>query len=136
MFSNNSLTFIVHGWYEILIYTLFQSITYIDEWVKWKTIIELWMIKFVCCLGFLRLYFVWNLQDTHIMNDLARMFIHCLNHWKLSSPTLFMRQYPHEDIEAYKLNFSRYSFLVTFNIGLIEFTWKHSIIATKIVFEA
>ena len=38
------------------------------------------------------------------MYDLAKMFLHCLNHWKLETPTLRKQSMSAEDISAYKVD--------------------------------
>ena len=35
--------------------------------------------------------------------DLAKMFLHCLNHWKLETPTARKQQMSSEDVSAYKV---------------------------------
>lgn len=37
------------------------------------------------------------------MYDLAKMFLHCLNHWKLETPTARKQTMSAEDISAYKV---------------------------------
>ena len=37
------------------------------------------------------------------MYDLAKMFLHCLNHWKLETPTARKQTMSTEDISAYKV---------------------------------
>ena len=43
-----------------------------------------------------------------MMYDLAKMFLHCLNHWKLETPTARRQQMNTEDISAYKVNYTRW----------------------------
>ena len=38
-----------------------------------------------------------------IRYDLAKMFLHCLNHWKLETPTARKQQMSSEDVSAYKV---------------------------------
>ena len=37
------------------------------------------------------------------MYDLAKMFLHCLNHWKLETPTARKQTMSSDDISAYKV---------------------------------
>ena len=41
------------------------------------------------------------------MHDLAKMFLHCLNHWKLETPTQKKLHSQGEDLAAYKQNYTR-----------------------------
>jgi len=47
-------------------------------------------------------------KDWQTMYDLAKMFLHCLNHWKLETPTARKQTMSSDDISAYKLNFQRW----------------------------
>ena len=42
------------------------------------------------------------------MYDLAKMFLHCLNHWKLVAPNKMEKNLTVEELQAYKLNFQRW----------------------------
>ena len=42
-------------------------------------------------------------KDWQTMYDLAKMFLHCLNHWKLETPTARKQTMSAEDISAYKV---------------------------------
>jgi hypothetical protein len=42
------------------------------------------------------------------MYDLAKMFLHCLNHWKLETPQARKQHSPNEDVSAYKINYTRW----------------------------
>ena len=42
------------------------------------------------------------------MYDLAKMFLHCLNHWKLETPTVRKQRAQTDDVAAYKVNYTRY----------------------------
>ena len=42
------------------------------------------------------------------MYDLAKMFLHCLNHWKLEHPTLRKQHVQTDDVSVYKVNYTRY----------------------------
>ncbi len=46
-------------------------------------------------------------RDWQTMYDLAKMFLHCLNHWKLETPAA-RRQVHNDDISAYKINYTRW----------------------------
>lgn len=46
-------------------------------------------------------------KECSTMHDMAKMFIHCLNHWKLETPALYKAHAPNEDAAAYKLNYAR-----------------------------
>ena len=41
--------------------------------------------------------------STSVRYDLAKMFLHCLNHWKLETPTARKQQMSSEDVSAYKV---------------------------------
>ena len=42
-------------------------------------------------------------KDWQTMYDLAKMFLHCLNHWKLETPTARKQTMSSDDISAYKV---------------------------------
>ena len=42
-------------------------------------------------------------KDWQTMYDLAKMFLHCLNHWKLETPTARKQLMSSDDISAYKV---------------------------------
>ena len=45
-------------------------------------------------------------KEWQTMYDLAKMFLHCLNHWKLETPT--RRQHTQsDDVSVYKVNYTR-----------------------------
>ncbi|KAK2146841.1 hypothetical protein LSH36_582g02006 [Paralvinella palmiformis] len=47
-------------------------------------------------------------KEWQTMYDLAKMFLHCLNHWKLETP-LARRQHPQaDDVSVYKVNYTRW----------------------------
>ena len=41
------------------------------------------------------------------MHDLAKMFLHCVNHWKLETPTVKKQHSQGEDLAVYKMNYTR-----------------------------
>jgi histone acetyltransferase len=43
-------------------------------------------------------------KEWQTMYDLAKMFLHCLNHWKLETPTVRKQTMSAEDISAYKVS--------------------------------
>ncbi|CAH3176186.1 unnamed protein product [Porites lobata] len=47
-------------------------------------------------------------REWQIMHDLAKMFLHCLNHWKLETPTQKKLHSQGEDLAAYKQNYTRW----------------------------
>merc|ERR1719187_1558354 len=47
-------------------------------------------------------------KEWQMMYDLAKMFLHCLNHWKLETPTARKQQMSSEDVSAYKVNYTRW----------------------------
>ena len=47
-------------------------------------------------------------REWQIMHDLAKMFLHCLNHWKLETPTAKKQHSQNDDLAAYKVNYTRY----------------------------
>lgn len=42
-------------------------------------------------------------NDWQTMYDLAKMFLHCLNHWKLETPTARKQVMTTDDVSAYKV---------------------------------
>ena len=46
-------------------------------------------------------------REWQIMHDLAKMFLHCVNHWKLETPTVQKQHSQGEDLAAYKMNYTR-----------------------------
>ena len=42
------------------------------------------------------------------MHDLAKMFLHCLNHWKLETPTVKKQHSQGDELAAYKANYTRW----------------------------
>ncbi|KAK7112571.1 histone acetyltransferase KAT2B-like [Littorina saxatilis] len=49
-----------------------------------------------------------NQKEWQTMYDLAKMFLHCLNHWKLETPTSRAARYGNSDIKDYKVNYTRW----------------------------
>jgi len=47
-------------------------------------------------------------NEWQTMYDVAKMFLHCLNHWKLETPTVARQQMTSEEISAYKVNYTRW----------------------------
>ncbi|EDO43844.1 predicted protein [Nematostella vectensis] len=47
-------------------------------------------------------------REWQIMHDLAKMFLHCLNHWKLETVAMRKQHAEAEHIAAYKLNYTRW----------------------------
>ena len=47
-------------------------------------------------------------KDWQTMYDLAKMFLHCLNHWKLETPAARRQVMTSDDISAYKVNYTRW----------------------------
>ncbi|XP_054164345.1 histone acetyltransferase KAT2A-like [Oppia nitens] len=47
-------------------------------------------------------------KEWQTMYDLAKMFLHCLNHWKLETPQAHKQHSPNEDVSAYKINYTRW----------------------------
>ena len=47
-------------------------------------------------------------KEWQMMYDLAKMFLHCLNHWKLETPTARKQQLSGEEISSYKVNYTRW----------------------------
>ena len=41
-------------------------------------------------------------------NDLAKIFIRCLNHWKLETPTARKQRISDDELQKYKANYTRY----------------------------
>lgn len=47
--------------------------------------------------------------DRQLVMDLTRMFVHCVNHWKLESPTVHRsEEHTTEQTNAYKINYTRW----------------------------
>lgn len=47
-------------------------------------------------------------REWQTMYDLAKMFLHCLNHWKLETPTIRQQHAGPDDISTYKVNYTRW----------------------------
>ena len=47
-------------------------------------------------------------KEWQMMYDLAKMFLHCLNHWKLETPTARKQQLSGDEISPYKVNYTRW----------------------------
>ncbi|XP_046359409.2 histone acetyltransferase KAT2A-like isoform X1 [Haliotis cracherodii] len=47
-------------------------------------------------------------KEWQTMYDLAKMFLHCLNHWKLETPASRAQHAGTEDMNAYKVNYTRW----------------------------
>ena len=47
-------------------------------------------------------------KEWQMMYDLAKMFLHCLNHWKLETPTARKQQLSGDEISSYKVNYTRW----------------------------
>jgi histone acetyltransferase len=47
-------------------------------------------------------------KEWQMMYDLAKMFLHCLNHWKLETPTARKQHMSQEELSAYKVNYTRW----------------------------
>ena len=50
-------------------------------------------------------------QEWQKMCELAKMFIHCLNHWKLETPNTWKQHQPNADLAQYRMNYTRYFLL-------------------------
>ena len=42
------------------------------------------------------------------MHDLAKIFIRCLNHWKLETPTARKQRVTDDELQKYKANYARF----------------------------
>lgn len=47
-------------------------------------------------------------KDFQMMSDLAKMFLHCLNHWRLETPSARRAHTTPEESSAYKVNYTRW----------------------------
>jgi histone acetyltransferase len=47
-------------------------------------------------------------KDWQTMYDLSKLFLHCLNYWKLETPTSRKQTMSAEDISSYKMNYTRW----------------------------
>eukprot|EP00794_Sanderia_malayensis_P003817 gene3817-4348_t len=47
-------------------------------------------------------------RERQIMHELARMFLRCLNHWKLETPNARRQRIQNEDISTYRINYTRW----------------------------
>uniref|UniRef100_A0A2R5LNL4 histone acetyltransferase n=1 Tax=Ornithodoros turicata TaxID=34597 RepID=A0A2R5LNL4_9ACAR len=47
-------------------------------------------------------------KEWQTMYDLAKMFLHCLNHWKLETPSARRQHSANEDVGTYKINYTRW----------------------------
>lgn len=46
-------------------------------------------------------------KEWQTMYEVAKMFLHCLNHWKLETPTGRKQHAQTDDLPAYKMNYTR-----------------------------
>lgn len=42
-----------------------------------------------------------------MMYELAKMFLHCLNHWNFETPSARRQVVSSEEVSAYKVNYTR-----------------------------
>ncbi|XP_033216252.1 histone acetyltransferase KAT2A-like isoform X2 [Belonocnema kinseyi] len=47
-------------------------------------------------------------QEWQVMHDLAKMFLHCLNHWNFETPSALRNTIPADEAPAYKINYTRW----------------------------
>ncbi|XP_059812445.1 histone acetyltransferase KAT2A isoform X1 [Hemitrygon akajei] len=47
-------------------------------------------------------------KEKQIMYELSKMFLLCLNYWKLETPSQFRQRSQNEDFDAYKVNYTRW----------------------------
>lgn len=47
-------------------------------------------------------------KDWQTMYDLAKMFLHCLNHWKLETPASRRQTMSADEVSSYKVNYTRW----------------------------
>ncbi|GAB0099588.1 Histone acetyltransferase [Sergentomyia squamirostris] len=47
-------------------------------------------------------------SDFHMMSEVARTFLNCLNHWNFEAPSVRGRDLSHEDASTYKINYTRW----------------------------
>lgn len=47
-------------------------------------------------------------KEKQTMFELSKMFLLCLNYWKLETPSQFRQRSQNEDVDAYKVNYTRY----------------------------
>ena len=63
------------------------------------------------------------------MYDLAKMFLHCLNHWKLETPTAHHAHSPPSPMEdtsnSYKVNYMRYLILKSITIQWLVYCYVY-----------
>ena len=61
-------------------------------------------------------------KEWHMMYNLAKMFLHCLNHWKLETPTTRKQQMSVEEVAAYKVSCAYFPLVGSSNIPPV-FLW-------------
>jgi putative uncharacterized protein (fragment) len=47
-------------------------------------------------------------KEYRTMLEMAKMFLHCLNHWKLETPVARKQRLSTDDISAYKIDYTRW----------------------------
>ncbi|GCB71878.1 hypothetical protein scyTo_0001729 [Scyliorhinus torazame] len=47
-------------------------------------------------------------KEKQTMYELSKMFLLCLNYWKLETPSQFRQRSQNEDVDAYKVNYTRF----------------------------
>lgn len=49
-----------------------------------------------------------NTNDQHVMAEVAKSFIHCLNTWDFEKPKIHAQRQTNEDASTYKINYTRW----------------------------
>ena len=53
-------------------------------------------------------YALYSKSELHVMTEVAKTFLHCLNHWNLEAPSLMRKDLSLEDASTYKINYMRW----------------------------
>lgn len=73
-----------------------------------RNLAEFSFFSFQSVKNFVQHKFGTQLQPEYqIMHELARIFLRCLNHWKLETPTARKKRTQQDDISAYKVDYTR-----------------------------
>lgn len=64
--------------------------------------------KYILTPSFLGRYHHLSQSEFQIMTEVAKTFLHFLNHWNLEAPSVRYQAMTHEDASTYKINFTRW----------------------------
>lgn len=60
-------------------------------------------------------------KERQTMYELSKMFLLCLNYWKLETPSQFRQRAQKEDAAAYKVDYTRYVYYVVNKCMFVDY---------------